>query len=155
MTSPAQPQHIAEAVAHGMMARDQASSALGMRVTAISPGCATLEMRVRADMLNGFDICHGGYITLLADSAFAFACNSYNALTVASGLGIDFIAPARAGDTLRARAHEVSLSGRTGVYDVDIHNQREERIAVFRGRSYRMTGKQVLDLDAPPPASAA
>jgi acyl-CoA thioesterase len=143
------PQQIAEAVAHGMMARDKASLGLGMQVTAISPGGATLEMTVRQDMLNGFDICHGGYITLLADSAFAFACNAYNELTVASGLSVDFIAPARAGDVLRAQARELSLSGRTGVYDVEVHNQREERIAAFRGRSYRLKGKPVVDLSPP------
>jgi acyl-CoA thioesterase len=143
------PQQIAEAVAHGMMARDKASLGLGMQVTAISPGGATLEMTVRQDMLNGFDICHGGYITLLADSAFAFACNAYNELTVASGLSVDFIAPARAGDVLRAQARELSLSGRTGVYDVEVHNQRKERIAAFRGRSYRLKGKPVVDLSPP------
>lgn len=131
-----------------MMARDKASRGLGMQVTSISPGCATLEMTVREDMLNGFDICHGGYITLLADSAFAFACNSYNELTVASGLSVDFIAPVRSGDLLRAQARELSLSGRTGVYDVEIHNQRRERIAAFRGRSYRMKGRQVVDLSS-------
>lgn len=140
------PQEIAEAVAVGMMAKDRAFSGLGMQVRSISPGCATLEMTVREDMLNGFDICHGGYITLLADSAFAFACNSYNELTVASGLSVDFIAPARRADVLRAEAREVSLSGRTGVYDVEIHNQRQERVAAFRGRSYRMKGRQVVDL---------
>jgi acyl-CoA thioesterase len=103
-------------------------------------------MVVREDMLNGFDICHGGFITLLADSAFAFACNSYNELTVASSLNIDFITPARGGDILTARAAEVSQSGRTGVYDVEVSNQNGVRVAVFRGRSYRMKGKPVVSL---------
>jgi acyl-CoA thioesterase len=142
------PQHIAEAVAIGMIDKDRASRSLGMRVTHISPGAAHLEMAVREDMLNGFDICHGGYITLLADSAFAFACNSYNELTVASSLAIDFIAPVHAGDTLTAHAAEVSLSGRTGVYDVHISNQSGALVAVFRGRSHRMQGKPAVTFPA-------
>ena len=148
------PQQIADAVAIGMMAKDRASRGLGLRVTQISPGSAQIEMRVRDDMLNGFDICHGGFITLLADSAFAFACNSYNELTVASSLTVDFIAPVRGGDVLTARAAEVSLSGRTGVYDVEVSNQNGARVAVFRGRSYRMKGKPVVALtDLPISAS--
>jgi acyl-CoA thioesterase len=147
------PQQIAEAVAVGMMAKDRASRGLGLRVTHISPGTAQIEMLVRDDMLNGFDICHGGFITLLADSAFAFACNSYNELTVASSLNVDFIAPVRGGDVLTARAAEVSLSGRTGVYDVEVNNQSGTRVAVFRGRSYRMKGKQVVTLSALPAAT--
>ena len=111
-------------------------------------------MRVVDSMLNGFDICHGGFITLLADSAFAFACNSYNEITVASSLSVDFIAPVRGGDVLTARAAEVSLSGRTGVYDVEVSNQNGVRVAVFRGRSYRMKGKPVVALtDLPTSAS--
>ncbi|MBT9507598.1 hydroxyphenylacetyl-CoA thioesterase PaaI [Rhodoferax sp.] len=149
MTEPSlNPQQIAEAVAVGMMANDRASRGLGLKVTHIGPGTAQLEMTVRDDMLNGFDICHGGYITLLADSTFAFACNSYNELTVASSLAVDFIAPGRGGDVLTARATEISLSGRTGVYDVEVSNQTGARIAVFRGRSYRMKGKPVITLPA-------
>ena len=83
-------------------------------------------MTVRADMLNGHAICHGGFIFTLADSAFAFACNSYNLNTVASGCGIDFLAPAREGDVLTAGAHERSAAGRTGVYDIEVTNQRGE-----------------------------
>ena len=97
-------------------------------------------MTVRTDMLNGHAICHGGFIFTLADSAFAFACNSYNLTTVASGCSIDFIAPAREGDLLTAIAHERSVSGRTGVYDIEVKNQRRETIAYFRGRSYRIKG---------------
>ncbi|MDO8773627.1 MAG: hydroxyphenylacetyl-CoA thioesterase PaaI [Burkholderiaceae bacterium] len=144
------PQQIADAVALGMMAKDQASRGLGMRLTHISPGSAHIEMRVRDDMLNGFDICHGGFITLLADSAFAFACNSYNELTVASSLAVDFLAPVRGGDVLTARAAEVSLSGRTGVYDVEVCKQGGVRVAIFRGRSYRMKGKPVVTLPTLP-----
>jgi len=134
-------QQIAEHVREGMFANDRASKALGMQVTAIAPGRATLTMTVRADMLNGLDICHGGLVTTLADSAFAFACNSYNELTVASGFSVDLVAPAREGDVLTAAAEEVSLAGRTGVYDVNVTNQRGERVAVFRGRSYRAKGR--------------
>jgi acyl-CoA thioesterase len=148
MDAPRTPQDIAEAVATGMMAKDRASQGLGLRVTHISPGQATLTMTVRDDMLNGFDICHGGYLTLLADSAFAFACNSYNELTVASSLGIDFIAPARGGDVLTASAVEVSQKGRTGIYDVTVCDQHGVQVAVFRGRSHRMQGKPVVALPA-------
>ncbi len=94
-------------------------------------------------MLNGHDICHGGFIFTLADSAFAYSCNSYNLVTVASGCTIDFLAPARQGDVLRAQAHERSVSGRTGVYDIEVTNQRGEKIALFRGKSYRIKGHVV------------
>ena len=139
-------QEIASAVGVGMMAKDKASSGLGMRLTHISPGAAHIDMQVRPDMLNGHATCHGGFITALADSAFAFACNSYNQLTVASGLSIDFVAPAFEGDLLTSRATEVSLSGRTGVYDVVVVNQKADCVALFRGRSHRITGKTVLSL---------
>ena len=142
------PQEVARAVGVGMMANDHASKALGMRLTHISPGVAHIEMTVRRDMLNGFGTCHGGMITTLADSAFGFACNSYNELTVASGLSVDFVAPAYEGDVLTARAVEVVLSGRTGVYDVMVFNQTADCIAVFRGRSHRIKGKQTVDLKA-------
>jgi len=95
-------------------------------------------------MLNGHAICHGGFIATLADSAFAFACNAYNELTVASGFSIDLMAPARLGDVLTARCAEVSKAGRTGVYDVEVLNQSGERLAVFRGRSYTLKGKPVV-----------
>lgn len=129
-----------------MMATDKASIALGIHLTHITPGVAHMEMQVRPDMINGFGTCHGGMITTLADSAFGFACNSYNELTVASGLSVDFVAPAFEGDVLTARATEVSLSGRTGVYDVMVFNQKADCIAVFRGRSHRIKGKQTVAL---------
>ena len=141
---PATAQATAERVCEGMFANDHASRALGMRVDAITPGAATVTMRVRDDMLNGHASCHGGLIASLADSAFAFACNSYDELTVASGFGIDFISPARLGDELTARCAEVSKTGRTGVYDTEVVNQRGERIAVFRGRSYTLKGQPVV-----------
>jgi acyl-CoA thioesterase len=138
------PQEVADAVRDGMLEKDRATRALGMQVLAIGPGRATLAMAVREDMLNGHDICHGGFMATLADSTFAFACNSYNELTVASGFAVDFLAPARLGDLLTARCTEISKAGRTGVYDVEVVNQRGERIAVFRGRSYTMKGKPVV-----------
>lgn len=134
-----------------MLERDRATRSLGMSVTAIGPGTATVEMQVRDDMLNGFEICHGGFVTSLADSAFAFACNSYNEVTLAASLAIDLLAPARSGDVLTARASEVSLAGRIGVYDIEVSNQRGERVAVMRGRSYRKKGLPVVPLDARTP----
>ncbi len=128
----------------GMFRNDRASKMLGMQIMAVGPGTATLLMTIRDDMLNGHDICHGGLITTLADSAFAFACNSYNELTVASGFSIDLLAPGRRGDVLTARCFEVSKAGRTGVYDTEVTNQRGERIAMFRGRSYTMKGKPAV-----------
>ncbi len=140
------PQQLAEHVRSAMFANDGASQALGMQVTAISPTSASVTMTVRADMLNGHATCHGGFITALADSAFAFACNATNEMTVASGLSIDFLAPGREGDVLTAEGVEVSRAGRTGVYDVTVRNQRGELIAVFRGRSYTMKGRQTVAL---------
>jgi acyl-CoA thioesterase len=142
--TPHDAQALAEAVAAAMFARDRASQALGMAIAAVAPGQATLTMTVRADMVNGHAICHGGLIFTLADSAFAFACNSYNLATVASGCTIEFLAPAREGDVLTARAHERSAAGRTGVYDIEVVNQRGETIALFRGKSYRIKG-HVID----------
>jgi len=137
-------QATAEMVRDGMYPQDHATQALGMAVQAIGPGTAVMTMTVRHDMLNGHQTCHGGMIATLADSAFAFACNSYNELTVASGFSVDLLAPAREGDVLTATASEMSKAGRTGVYDVEVRNQRGERIAIFRGRSYTLKGKPVV-----------
>ena len=134
----------ADRVRVGMLVNDRATLALGMQVVEVTPGGATLTMTVREDMLNGHDICHGGLIATLADSSFAFACNSHNELTVASGFSVDLVAPARLGDVLTARCQEVSKAGRTGVYDATVTNQRSERIAIFRGRSYTIKGKAAV-----------
>jgi acyl-CoA thioesterase len=141
-------QRTADLVREGMLRNDRASKMLGMQIITVTPGSATLTMTIRDDMLNGHDICHGGLITTLADSAFAFACNSYNELTVASGFSIDLLAPGRLHDVLTARCVEVSKAGRTGVYDTEITNQRGERIAMFRGRSYTMKGKPAVPANA-------
>jgi acyl-CoA thioesterase len=138
------PQQVAEATRDAMFATDTVLRTLGIAVPDVGPGSATATMTVRADMLNGFFICHGGLVATLADTAFAYACNAYDQLTVASGFAVDILAPSREGDVLTARAAEVSRSGRTGVYDVEVTNQRGERIAVFRGRSYTMKGKPVI-----------
>lgn len=147
MSAPAPAQALAERVAAAMWARDAASQGLGMRLVSIAPGQASLAMVVRPDMLNGHAICHGGFIFTLADSAFAYACNSYNLTTVASGGGIDFLAPAHLGDVLTAHAQERSTSGRTGVYDIEVTNQRSEPIALFRGKSYRLKGHVIAQAD--------
>ena len=138
------PQQIAEHVRDGMFARDRAARSLGIEVVDIAPGRATLTMTVGDTMLNGHDLCHGGLITTLADTCFAYACNSYDELTVASGFSVDLMAPGRLGDVLTAHGVEVSKGGRTGLYDVTVSNQRDERIAVFRGRSYTMKGKPAV-----------
>jgi acyl-CoA thioesterase len=138
-------QALAERVAAEMFARDRASQALGMRITSVGPGRAELTMRVRSDMLNGHATCHGGFIFTLADSTFAFACNSANMTTVASGCSIDFVAPAHEGDVLTASGEEKSLSGRTGVYDIRVTNQRGELVALFRGKSHRIKGQIIAE----------
>ena len=137
---------IAEAVKLGMFMDDAASRGLGMHIEAVGPGYSRIAMTVRPDMLNGFRICHGGFITTLADSAFAFACNSYNEVTVASGIVVDFLAPAHEGERLVAECHEVARTGRTGVYDIKVTNQDGKAVVVMRGRSHTMKGKQVVQL---------
>jgi acyl-CoA thioesterase len=138
----------AEAVGAHMFAADRASRGLGMRIVALGDGTARLEMPVRDDMLNGHEICHGGFITTLADSAFAFACNSRNQLTVAAGLTVDFLSPVRGGEVLTADAVEVSLRGRTGVYDIVVTNQDGVRVALVRGRSAALRGRTVVPVAA-------
>jgi acyl-CoA thioesterase len=139
------PQQVAEATRDAMWKDDRASRALGMQVVAVGPGSATLSMAVREDMLNGHDICHGGLVTMLADSAFAYACNAYNEVTVASGFDVNLIAAAHHGDLLTAVATEVSKSGRTGVYDITVSNQHGQTLTAFRGRSYTIKGKPLVE----------
>ncbi|OBS31191.1 phenylacetic acid degradation protein PaaD [Tepidimonas fonticaldi] len=143
---PTDPQALAEAVGAAMWSRDHATQALGMRLDAIAPGRAVLSMPVRRDMVNGHAICHGGLIFTLADSAFAYACNSYNHNTVASACHIDFLAPAREGDVLEAEAVERSLAGRTGVYDITVRVRGGRTVALFRGKSYRIGGEVIAGL---------
>ncbi len=133
-------QALAELAGTTMFERDPASQALGMLLAEIRPGFARMTMPVRQDMLNGHQICHGGYIFLLADSAFAFACNSHNHNTVGAACTIDYLAPGRLGDLLSAEAVEQALSGKTGVYDVKVSNQDGRTVALLRGKSHRVGG---------------
>ena len=135
------PQARAEQVASAMMAKDNASHSLGMGVTHIAPGAATLTLRVSAEMLNGHNICHGGYIFTLADSAFAFACNSYNRLTVAQQNQITYISPGQLGELLTATASETALTGRSGVYDVMVRGEDGRTVATMRGLSRTIKGR--------------
>lgn len=134
------PHEIAEACAAAMWAEDQASQGLGMVIERVSPGEAVLSMTIRPDMTNGHGICHGGFIFTLADSAFAFACNTYNQRTVAQHCAVTFLQPSRRGDTLTAHAVERNRSGRSGIYDVTIRNGKGEVIAEFRGHSRTIAG---------------
>jgi len=136
-------QQRAERAAAALYERDRASQALGMRLAAVRPGWARVTMRVRGDMVNGHRVCHGGLLFALADSAFAFACNSHNETTVAAAAAIDFLAAARDGDELTAEASELWRTRRNGLYEIVVSNQRGERIALFRGRSYRIDGQVV------------
>lgn len=137
------PQSLAEAAAAAMWAEDRASRGLGMTLDAVGPGSATLSLTVREDMVNGLDLCHGGFIFTLADSAFAFACNSYNQRAVAQIATITFVAPARRGDRLTARAAEVASFGRSGIYDIRVTAQNGTLIAEFRGHSRTVKGTHV------------
>lgn len=137
---------MARRCAEAMWENDFASKSLGMQLREVRPGFARMSMQVRQDMVNGHAICHGGIIFTLADSTFAFACNTANRVTVASGGRIDFLAPAQLGDVLTATAEECSRAGRTGVYDVRVHDQNGKLIALFRGNSYALARELVAGL---------
>lgn len=132
-------QETAERAAAAMWADDRASQALGMALVEVAPGRAVLTMRVREDMVNGHATGHGGFTFALADSAFAFACNSYNERTVAASCEISYHAPTRLDDVLTATAVERSREGRDGVYDVTV-NRGDDTVATFLGRSRRIRG---------------
>jgi acyl-CoA thioesterase len=138
-------QAIAQACREAMWRDDRATRWLGIEVSAVGPGTATLTMTVREHMLNGHDICHGGLVTTLADSAFAFACNAYNEVTVAAGFDVNLMRASSLGDVLTAQARELHKTGRTGVYDITVNNQRGEVVAVFRGRSVTMKGRPLVE----------
>ncbi len=142
-------QRLADAVGVGMYARDSASRALGIQLLAIRPGYAQTCMTVREDMVNGHGTCHGGLIFTLADTAFAFSCNSHNRNAVAQHCTISFLKPARLGEVLSAEAAEQTLAGRGGVYDVKVSNEAGELVALFRGNSRVIAGEVVA---APEPA---
>ena len=138
-------QALAEAAAASMLSRDNATLAMGIALAEVRPGYARMTMTVRADMLNGHQTCHGGFIFSLADSAFAFACNSYNMNTVGAGCTIDYLAPGREGDVLTADAVEQALAGKSGIYDVKVSNQEGRTIALFRGKSIRVAGEVIQE----------
>lgn len=141
---------LARASAAAMWKNDLTAHALGMSIGAVAPGKATLSMPVRPDMCNGHKICHGGMIFTLADTAFAYACNSHNRVTVASNCTVTFVAPAQAGDNLTAVAEERHRGGRSGVCDVTVTDQTGKLIAVFRGHSTELKGA-LVDVTLPPP----
>lgn len=133
--------------AETMLANDAASRRLGMTIEEIRPGYAKVCMRVADDMLNGHQSCHGGYLFTLGDSAFAFACNSFNLVAVASSASMEFLAPAYLDDELTAECSMQSQGKRTGLYDAIITNQHGKRVALFRGRSHRL-GQTLFDENA-------
>ncbi len=148
-TSATDRQLLAERAAKALYDPDRASQALGMRITSIAPLACSVTMEVRADMTNGHAICHGGIIFTLADSAFAFACNSEGVATVAASGAIDFLAAAREGDELTASARELWRGGRSGIYEVTVTNQTGATIALFRGRSHRIANGPSNTKDSP------
>ena len=137
------PHALARACGEAMYEKDNASRGLGMTLEEIGPGYARMSMKVREDMVNGHAICHGGLIFTLADSTFAFACNSYNHVAVAQGANIEFLAPGKLGDVLTAIGEERHQAGKTGVYDIRVSNQDGRTIALFRGKSFRIGGHLV------------
>lgn len=140
MSVPRDPQALAEACAAAMWAEDRASAGLGMRILRVAPGEADLSMEVQERMVNGHGLCHGGFIFALADSAFAFACNSFNRRAVAQTNNITYLRPARLGDVLTARAVRTAEAGRSGVYDVEVTDAQGRQIAAFRGLSRVIEG---------------
>ncbi len=134
------PQQLAEASAAAMWNDDSASQRLGMALERIAPGEAVLSMTITDKMTNGHGMCHGGYMFLLADSAFAFACNSYNQRVVAQHCAISFLTPVACGTRLLAHAREISRRGRSGIYDVQVRTETGDVIAEFRGHSRVIPG---------------
>ncbi|GAA6153586.1 hydroxyphenylacetyl-CoA thioesterase PaaI [Pseudoteredinibacter isoporae] len=142
------PEALAQASANALFERDIAAQDMGIDIVSVGPGRAELSMTVQNRMLNGHATCHGGYLFALADTAFAYACNSRNQNTVAGGCSIEYLAPGREGDRLTAVAEERSLAGRTGCYDISIYNQDETLLALFRGKSYKIRGAVIAGSDA-------
>ena len=137
------PDELARAAAQAMYEADGCTRALGMELLEVRAGYARLRMAVRPEFLNGHQTCHGGMIFSLADSAFAFACNSYNVNTVAAGCSIEFLRPVLRDEVLTAEAVEQVLSGRNGVYDIRVTNRAGETVALFRGKSAQIRGNVI------------
>ena len=128
----------AQEAVQSLYAADRASQALGIRIMDVAPGRVRVEMTVRPDMVNGHGMCHGGIVFTLADSAFAFACNSHGEPMVAAGAGIEFLAPTPLGERVTATAAEISRTGRHGIYDVTVSDSACKVLAQFRGRCARL-----------------
>lgn len=140
-------EQLAKACADAMWAEDQASRGLGMELISVGPGRAELTMTVTDRMVNGHKICHGGFIFTLADSTFAFACNTYNQRTVAQQCAVTFITAGKLGDRLTARGVEVNRRGRSGIYDITVTRQDGTVIAEFRGHSRTIEGELVPNFE--------
>jgi len=138
-------QHLAEKTCTYLYQKDYASQALGIQISQILPGAVTLTMPIRQDMINGMNICHGGIISALADTALAFACNTENILSIVSSFTMEFILPVQQGDLLSASTQAIAQTGRTMLYDVNVYNQHQQLIATLRGRVQRLLGKTVLN----------
>lgn len=135
------PQAVAERATRTMYERDNTSSSLGMTLDHVAPGEARMSMTIREDMINGFGTCHGGYVFMLADSTFAFACNSHDKISVLAAAEMSFLAPVNLGDRLSAHAREVHLRGRSGIYDVEVRKADGEVVGLFRGKSRTVRGQ--------------
>lgn len=144
-----EPMRRARRVADAMMAADAASQAMGLQVIEVGPGHAVLEMTVRPDHLNGHGSCHGGILFAFADSAFAFACNSYNTVVVAQSNTITYVSPGQPDERLRAEAVEAARAGRSGVYDVTVRGGDGRVVALFRGQSRQIRGQHFQEEDSP------
>ncbi len=137
-------QQLARACADAMYESDRATIGQKVELIDVGPGTATMQMQVQAHQTNGHGMCHGGFIFMMADSCFAFACNSHNQKAVAASAQIDFLAPAELGDVLIAKAREVAVAGRTGHYEIMVTRKSDEQlIAIFRGRSATIKGQLV------------
>lgn len=140
------PQALAEACAQALWDHDKASQHLGMTRDDIAPGSATLSLTIAEWMANGHNTCHGGIIFTLADSAFAFACNSTNQRRVAQHVTLTYLNPAYVGDRLTAHAHEIAVEGRNGLYDIYVSNQHGQKVALFRGHARTIKGTVLTDM---------
>lgn len=143
------PQQIAERCTALLWKADLASQGMGMGLIRVGPGMASVRMHITEGMANCLGACHGGYVFALADTAFAYASNSFNQQAVAAGVDINYLAPARIGDTLTATGQARHQGGRNGLYDIEVINQEGEPIALFRGRSARLR-KQIFDNESDP-----
>jgi acyl-CoA thioesterase len=145
------PRRLAEACSQAMHANDDAARALGIEILESTPGRARLALNVERRMTNGHDVCHGGVLFTLADTAFAHASNNRNRITVAAAASIQFLAPAQIGDRLIATAFERARGKRSGVYDIEIHNQDNRLIALFRGNAHQIRGQIIPSEGEPAP----